>query len=61
MRHTHDDAGAADWPVIAPDMIDSLAEAREIVRGLIPAAGHDEAESMAWGLWQRASSGGWRA
>ena len=60
MRH-HQTDEATDWPVIAPDMIDSLQEAREIVRGLIPAAGHDEAESMAWGLWQRASSGGWRS
>jgi len=59
MRHqTHE---SQDWPVIAPDMIESIDEAREIVRGLIPAAGHDEAEGMAWSLWQRAASGGWRS
>lgn len=46
---------------IAADLIENLDEAREIVRGLVPAAGHDEAESMAWSLWQRAASGGWRS
>lgn len=46
---------------IAPDLIDSLDEARDIVRGLIPGAEHQEAEAIAWSLWQRAASGGWRA
>lgn len=46
---------------IAPDLIDSLDEARDIVRGLIPAAEHQEAEAIAWSLWQRAASGGWRS
>lgn len=58
MRQTHE---ASDWPVIAPDMIDNLAEARDIVRSLVPGAEHQEAEDMAWSLWQRASSGGWRS
>lgn len=58
MRHTSD-AGAY-VPEIAPDLIDSLAEARDIVRCLIPGAEHQEAEDMAWGLWQRAASGGRR-
>jgi hypothetical protein len=48
-------------PEIAPDMIESLAEARDIVRALVPGAEHGEAEGMAWSLWQLAASGGWRA
>lgn len=46
---------------IAPDLIDSLDEARDIVRGLLPSAEHQEAEAIAWSLWQIAASGGWRA
>lgn len=48
-------------PEIAPDLIGSMSEARDIVRGLIPAASCSEAEEIAWSLWQRAASGGWRS
>lgn len=59
MRHTHE---AGDYiPEIAPDLIGSLDEARDIVRSLVPGAEHQEAEGMAWSLWQRAASGGWRS
>lgn len=62
MRHQrHHQTESQDWPIIAPDLIESLDEAREIVRGLVPGAEHGEAEGMAWSLWQRTASGGWRS
>ena len=48
-------------PEIAPDLIETLAEARDIVRALVPGAEYGEAEGMAWSLYQRAASGGWRS
>lgn len=59
MRHTHDESQRI--PEIAPDLIGSMSEARDIVRGLIPGASCGEAEEIAWSLWQRAASGGWRS
>ncbi len=59
MRHTQE---TGDYvPEIAPDLIGSMSEARDIVRSLVPAASCSEAEDIAWSLWQRAASGGWRS